>query len=227
MKTLQENRWTRFFLMGILILGSLSLEKSEVKAEQKCSLAVMPFITENKDDPARGAVCPMCEGVYRRGPLRPGAQRTLTGLLHQKMAALGTFDVLSLEQVEEARAHMKKGQVDETPIPSSLQVGKSLDASFVLVGFLYRFEERVGSSWGVERPASVGFDLHLLRLRDSQMVWSGQFDETQAPLSENILKFGAFLRRKASWLTAEELAGVGMDEMLKKFPTPKELEETQ
>ena len=122
---------------------------------------------------------------------------------------------------------MKKGQVDETPIPSSLQVGKSLNASFVLVGFLYRFEERVGSSWGVERPASVGFDLHLLRLRDSQMVWSGQFDETQAPLSENILKLGSFLRRKASWLTAEELAGVGMDEVLKKLPSPKELEEAQ
>jgi len=212
--------------MGVLILGSLSLGKSEVKAEQESSLAVMPFVTVSMDDPERGAVCPMCQGIYRKGSLRPGAQRTLTGLLHQKMTALGTFDVLSLEQVEEAMAH-KKGQIEETPIPSSLQVGNELDADFVLVGFLYRFEERVGSSWGVERPASVGFDLHLLRLRDSKMVWSGKFDETQASLSENILKFGAFLRRKASWLTAEELAGVGMDEILKKVPTPKELEEAR
>ena len=93
--------------MGVLILGSLSLGKSEVRAEQKSSLAVMPFITVSKDDPERGAVCPICQGIYRKGPLRPGAQWTLTGLLHQKMTALGTFDVLSLEQVEEAMAHQE------------------------------------------------------------------------------------------------------------------------
>jgi len=227
MKTLSKNRWTRFLLLGVLILGTLCLGKSEILAEQKPKVAVIPFITVSKDDPARGAVCPICREAYRKGELPPGAQQTLTRLLHQKMTAFGTFDVLSLERVGEAMATFKKGQIDETPIPSSLQVGKELNADFVLVGFMYRFEERVGSSWGVEKPASVGFDLHLLRLRDSQMVWSGNFDETQAPLSENILKLGSFLRRKASWLTAEELAGVGMDEVLKKLPSPKDLEEAQ
>jgi hypothetical protein len=33
------------------------------------------------------------------------------------------------------------------------------------------------------------------------------------------------VRRKASWLTAEELSSVGMDEMLKRIPGTKELEE--
>jgi hypothetical protein len=73
----------------------------------------------------------------------------------------------------------------------------------------------------------VGFDLHLLRQAIRRLVWSGKFNETQAPLSENNLKFGAFLRRNDSWLTAEELAGVGMDEILKKVPAPKELEEAR
>jgi hypothetical protein len=71
----------------------------------------------------------------------------------------------------------------------------------------------------------VGFDVHLIRLKDEKMVWTGRFDETQRPLSENLLKMGAFVRRKASWLTAGELSSVGMDEMLKRFPGPKELEE--
>jgi hypothetical protein len=62
-------------------------------------------------------------------------------------------------------------------------------------------------------------------LRDEKIVWTGKFDETQRPLSENILKIGSFFRRKASWLTAEELSSVGMDEMLKRFPGPKEMEE--
>ncbi len=78
---------------------------------------------------------------------------------------------------------------------------------------------------GVERPASVGFDVHLFRIRDGKMVWVGKFEETQRPLSENLLKIGSFFRRKASWLTAEELSRVGIDEMFKKFPGLKELEE--
>jgi hypothetical protein len=100
-----------------------------------------------------------------------------------------------------------------------------LNVDFVLIGFLFRFEERVGSSIGAEKPASVGFDVHLIRIRDKKMVWQGKFDETQRPLSENLLKIGSFFRRKASWLTAEELSSVGMDEMLKRFPGQKELEE--
>jgi hypothetical protein len=71
----------------------------------------------------------------------------------------------------------------------------------------------------------VGFDVHLIRLRDEKIVWIGRFNETQRPLSENLLQIGSFFRRKASWLTAEELSSVGMDEMLKKLPGAKELEE--
>lgn len=78
---------------------------------------------------------------------------------------------------------------------------------------------------GVEKPASVGFDLHIYRLRDDKEVWKGKFDETQKPLSENILKIGSFFRRRASWLSAKELASVGMDELFARLPSPKELEE--
>ena len=36
------------------------------------------------------------------------------------------------------------------------------------------------------------------------------FDETQQPLSENIFRFFTFLRRKARWITAEELSREGV-----------------
>jgi len=115
--------------------------------------------------------------------------------------------------------------MEQTPLASSIRFGKEMNVRFLLVGFLFRFEERVGSSIGVEKPASVGFDLHLLRMRDGKIVWEGKFDETQQPLSENLLRIGAFFRRKASWLTAEDLASVGMDEMLSRFPGLSKIEE--
>ena len=209
-----------FFILGVILAWSVPL-----KAETKFSLAILPFIIERVEDRARGAVCPICGGLYGKGNVLAGSQIYLTRLLQEKMEAMGTFKLLPPEKVEEALSESDRRQFDLNPMRSSIRLGQTLDVDFIFVGFLFRFEQRVGSSIGVDKPASVGFDVHLIRLRDGRMVWTGKFDETQRPLSENLLKMGSFVRRKASWLTAEELSSVGMDEMLTRFPGPKELEE--
>lgn len=213
------------FSLVVLTLGLTPLWMSEVRAEMKPSLAVLPFFIHRGEGPGRGAACPICKGVIQRGEILPGSQNTLTRLLEQKMEAPGTFKVLPLEKVEEAFSQIERRQFELKPMRSSIQLGKTLNMDFIFIGVLFRFEERIGSSIGAEKSASVGFDVHLIRLKDEKMVWTGKFDETQRPLSENLFKIGSFVRRKASWLTAEELSSVGMDEMLKKFPGPKELEE--
>jgi hypothetical protein len=198
----------------------------ETKSETKPSLAIVPFFVERIANPARGTVlCPLCKSLFQYGEVVPGSQYTLTKLLYAKIEALGKFRILPLERVEVVLTPSVSKEFEEKPLPLAIQVGKELNADFILVGYLFRFEERIGSRIGAEKPASVGFDVHLLRVRDGKKVWDGKFDETQQALSENLLKIGSFFRRKASWLTAEELSSVGMDEMLKRFPGPKELEE--
>jgi hypothetical protein len=223
---LRHGQMKSFFLC-LFIFGVLLASRLEAGAETKPSLAILPFFIERVEDPERGNVCPICKGVYRRGKILPGSQNTLTRLLYQKVEAMGKFTVLPIERVEEALSQGEKRRFEESPISSSIRFGRDLKVDFIFVGFLFRFEERIGSSIGVEKPASVGCDLHLFRLRDGKMVWLGKFDETQRPLSENLFKIGSFVRRKAQWLTAEELASVGMDEMLRRLPDPKELEERQ
>jgi hypothetical protein len=208
------------FTSGLTLLWML-----EAVAEVKPTLAVLPFLIERVDDPSRGAICPVCRGVYKRGSILHGSQHTLAQLLQQKMDTLGTFKVLPLEKVEDVFLKADKGQFELRPLRSAIQLAKELNVDFIFVGYLFRFEERIGSHIGAERPASVGFDVHLLRVKDGKRVWDGKFDETQQALSENLLKIGSFVRRKASWLTAEELSNVGMDEMLKRLPALKELEE--
>lgn len=210
----------------IVILAALNFTSAtEAPAEEKPALAIVPFLTEEVEDPARGAICPVCKAVYLKGEIPPGARTALTRLLYQKVEALGTFQVLPVEKVEEALSPSLKRELTEKPTATAVQLGRELKASFVLVGFLFRFDERVGSSLGVEKPASVGFDLHLLRTKDGKRVWDKDFNETQKPLTDDLLKIGSFFRRKAHWLTAEELAGVGMEETLKKLPGTMELEE--
>jgi hypothetical protein len=212
------------FLLLVFVLGMTLAWSVQLMAETKPSLAIFPFFIERIEDPARGAVCPVCKGVYRKGDILPGSQNTLTRLLQEKMEAIDTFKILPLEKVEEALSQSDRRQLELKPLRSSIQLGKTLNMDFIFIGFVFRFEERIGSHIGAEKPASVGYDVHLIRLRDEKIVWIGKFDETQKPLSENLLKIGSFFRRKASWLTAEELSSVGMDEMLKHFPGPKELE---
>ncbi|MCJ7746247.1 MAG: hypothetical protein MUP27_00780 [Desulfobacterales bacterium] len=225
MMRILRSRWLRSLFFLIFTLGLTIPWVHEAKAEMKPSLAILPFFIERGEDPGRGAICPICKRVYGSGEILPGSQNTLTRLLQEKMEAIGTFKVLPLEKMEEALSQRDKKEFEEKLIPLSIQLGKELSVNFMIVGHLFRFEERIGSAIGATKPASVGFDIHLFRLRDGIEVWRGSLDETQRPLSENLFKIGSFLRRKASWLTAGELASVGMDEMLKRLPGTKELEE--
>jgi hypothetical protein len=213
------------FLLLLLVSGMILGAGIGSRAETKPSLAILPFMIHRADELGRSVACPICRGVIQRGEIAFGSQNTLTRLLYQKMEGMGTFKVFPLEKVEEAFSQTDRRQFELTPLRSSIRLGKTLNMDFIFVGVLFRFEERIGSSIGAEKPASVGFDVHLIRMKDEKMVWTGKFDETQRPLSENLFKIGSFVRRKASWLTAEELSSVGMDEMLRRFPGTKELEE--
>jgi hypothetical protein len=214
-KKVLKGRPIRGFLALSFLFGMLLMSGAEGRTETKPSLVILPFLVERAEDPEKGILCPVCKGIRQSGEVLPGSQNTLFHLLYTKMEANGTFQIISQKKVEEILLHS----------PLSIKVGKGLEADFIFIGYLFRYEERIGSSLGVERPASVSFDLHLFRLRDEKMVWMGKFDETQRPLSENLFKIGSFVRRKGSWLTAAELASVGMDEMLRKLPGLRELEQ--
>jgi hypothetical protein len=213
------------FFVFLLLLVSPFVSIDKIRAGENPGLVILPFLIEKGENPGRGAFCPVCKRVFQWSDVPLGSENTLTKLLTQKMETMRTFTVTPPEKVEEALTGVQKEEFRKRPVTMSVQLGRSLGADFIMVGFLFRFEERIGSSLGVERPASAGFGLHLFRLRDEKMVWEGRFNETQRPLSENLLKIVSFFRRKASWVSAEELASGGMDELLKKLPGAKELQE--
>ena len=98
-----------------------------------------------------------------------------------------------------------------------LEIGRTLNADAIFVGYIYRFRERVGGKYSVDLPASVAFDIHLIRTVDGRGLWSAHFDETQQPLSDDLFRLNLFLRRKAKWVTAQEMAISALKDMLKTF----------
>lgn len=97
-------------------------------------------------------------------------------------------------------------------------LGRQQGVEVVLLGFVYRFRERIGKSFSAETTASVAFDMHLIRVMDGRTVWSANFDETQQSLSQNLFQLGTFLSRGGRWVTAKEMATTGLNNILEKFP---------
>ncbi len=90
-----------------------------------------------------------------------------------------------------------------------------------MIGYVYRWREREGTDYSVNRPASTAFDLYLIRSHDRAVLWKGRFDKTQRSLSENILDMETFIKGKGRWMTVDRLAKLGLSNLMSKFPSSK------
>jgi len=106
-----------------------------------------------------------------------------------------------------------------TSQPSAVQspavtVAKQLKADASLIGQVLVYQERVGGRFGASPPATVGFEAKVVAA-DGQVLWEGNYYERQRPMTED---FMGFIQRHGVFVTAEELASYGVDQMLLEFP---------
>ncbi|MCX5817763.1 MAG: hypothetical protein NTX75_16240 [Proteobacteria bacterium] len=78
--------------------------------------------------------------------------------------------------------------------------------------YIYRFEERKGGNYSVEKPAGVGFHMHLFENNTLKQIFV--FDEDQQALTENLFGIGKFFKRGGKWITAEALSKEGVEKGL-------------
>ncbi len=104
--------------------------------------------------------------------------------------------------------------VSQSQVKLIRSFGRQLQVDAVLYGKLYRYRERIGSNYSVQRPASVGFDLNLIRTRDGAILWRYNFDKTQQALTDNLFDFGFYRSEGMRWLTADELLKYGLNKAL-------------
>jgi hypothetical protein len=166
--------------------------------------------------------CPVCGKVFTTGTVSRGAADMLTEQLFMILNKSKDFQLIPSGHAQGVMSDLLAGsqkEINEKEL--QIETGRILHADAVLVGYLYRFQKRIGTEYAVDSPASVAFDLHLIRVKNDRVLWSGHFDETQRPLSDNLFRLGAFLQRKAKWVTAKEMAVSALENMLKTFPSTK------
>jgi len=81
---------------------------------------------------------------------------------------------------------------------------------------IYRYEERQGGSYAVDKPAGIGFHVHLIKNGALKRFFI--CEEDQQALMENLFSIGKFMQRGGKWVTAERLSSdcieKGMDKLL-------------
>ncbi|MDZ4165950.1 MAG: hypothetical protein U1C55_12565 [Smithellaceae bacterium] len=97
-------------------------------------------------------------------------------------------------------------------------LGKEMGVDGLITGNVYRFRDRKGRSYSAQSPASVAFEIGLVRTSDGAVVWRGIFDKTQKSLLENLLDISSFYRQRGRWVTARELAEEGIEDIIQRIP---------
>lgn len=150
----------------------------------------------------------------RQTVIVPGAAaEKVTQLFWTRLRNRAGVVVSAPSDARKAAASLGGDPLKTTPEMTAASVAMKLQQDAALIGEVLVYQERVGSRLGANPPASVGFEVKVVAA-DGQVLWIGNYYERQRPMIED---FMGFIHRWA-FVTADELAEYGVDEILKEFP---------
>lgn len=196
------------------------LQQQEERIVPRQKVAILPFLIVEPQMRGQRVVKGLWGNFFfRTGEVPARAGSEVTAIFQRQLNRLNRCEVIPRDQAQAAAEGADPEAFAQDPIGVAQQIGAELGLYAVVIGGIYRFEQRVGSALGVQSPASAAFDAHLVRVSDKKVLWSGRFDETQHSLSENALKIGSFLKGGAQWVTVERWTEIGVESVLRSFPT--------
>jgi len=216
--------WFKIFLLTLMCLPgctkNIAIKENVLSTSGKDKILIFPF--KNMAEVYGENVnirCPICGKVFMTGEIAEDADNMLTEQLFVLLEDRKDIRLIPPSQSQGVVSDLlSEDQKKLSELDLLVETGRVLKADWVLSGNIFRFRERVGGKYSVDLPASVAFDIHLIRVSDGRLLWNDHFDETQQSLSENLFKLVPFLRRKARWITANDMAVSGLKDILKGFP---------
>ncbi|MBN1106419.1 MAG: hypothetical protein JXL84_23645 [Deltaproteobacteria bacterium] len=161
---------------------------------------------------------PLSGAVHMAYPVLPEVIERMTDTLFSRMVEDKRYELVSPGQARGVLASLLSSDTTLEESQILIRIGNAFSSDGVLTGYIYRWLEREGTDYAVHRPASVAFDLYLVRTTDGAVLWKGSFDKSQQSLTENLLDFETFVKAKGKWLTADLLAEVGLVSLMGRFP---------
>ena len=204
---------------GYLTNRAAAQSKTEPVKIQWKKIGVMPFFKGRRSpDAGESLNCPICELYFRSENIKDGADRAITSYVQGILERRYKDKVISLEEVTRVYQEIPGDDTKDTPRSLAQKAGEALGGDLMIVGAVWRYRDRVQEPIGPGRGASVAFDMYLIEVFTGKTVWKTKFDETQRPLTEDIRGVKVLIKKGAKWLSADELARYGIEEVFKKFP---------
>jgi hypothetical protein len=144
----------------------------------------------------------------------PYAAEKVTQLFWTRLKNREGLMVLSPAEAAKVVARSEGEAEKTTPERQAAQIAAKLKADAALMGQVLVYQERSGGRLGADPPATVGFEVKVVA-SDGQVLWAGNYYERQKPLSQD---FTGFIQHGGMFVTAEELARYGADQVMKIFP---------
>jgi hypothetical protein len=152
------------------------------------------------------------------GSFAGSSPQAAAGLVTGQVAeTLRTRNVIVIP-ASEVRLVLSASGLGLQPAEAGQIVAKHFGADAFITGRLTRWAERQGTAAAASRGASVAFKVILFDAPAGAQLWSGTFDRTQRPLSENVLQMRQLPGGGSRWVTAEELARWGAERVARQVP---------
>ncbi len=225
--------WRKGTLAGLLAAGLLASACQGQRASTSPAEPAPPRVSRivvfgfqpalAAGEAARTVRNPLAGTTALAEPVTERVADGLTRRLFEKMEARKDLDLIPPERAQGVFLSLVRADSElQSRFPELLaEVGRRFEAEAVLAGHVYRWRERRGKEYGVDQPASVAFDLHLIHAADGAGIWRHRFDKTQQSLVENLFDFKTFFQSGGRWLNASELADLGLDRALAAMPAGK------
>lgn len=217
MKKLIYALWLLGF--AILVPCGLKAQDDAVVRQAEPQIAVVPFQAILPVDHSSSTVqCPVCGNVHSSGSIAKGAEKIVEDIFVDQLSRLKNVEVVQQERASAVYRRIAADSLKKTVLQVVQKTGQELRVDYIVVGFVYRYKERIGYNYSAERPASVTYEIHLISVKDGKSIWRGAYDKTQKSLMEDVFQASSFLKGGARWVTARQLTKLGIDEIMATFP---------
>lgn len=214
------------YIGGFILVALLSLSVTTQAAEENIEsskapvrvgvISFQPLIPE--DGLGTAVICPLCSTGYSSGRILKGAEKIVEDIFVGKLCELKEVQIIPPDKVQSVYKRVSSESLKKPLLEVLKKVGNELGADVIALGYIYRYIERVGYDFSIEHPASVAFEIYMIKPIDGSTIYRGIFDKTQKSLMEDLFQISSFYKGGGKWLTAEELSKQGMDEIFETFP---------
>lgn len=206
--------------VALVLSGACHLLKEEPLHEGPSSLSVKRVVVSGFHPSISSGEEPkivqnsLTGAVFIAEPVSEEVARELTNRLFERLAKRGAYQLISPDQASGVYSKLLSSDPVLTDAEIFQRMGRAFSSDAVLTGYVYRWREREGTDYAVNTAASVAFNLYLISSLDGAVLWKDRFEKTQKSLSENLFDFSTFLKSKGRWMRAQELADVGLAELV-------------